>query len=193
MMDSLNIKDLITVGIFSVINIILIFTFGMLGYIPILMLGLPIIGALVWGIPFMLFLTRVNKFGMITLMGIIIGIVMFLSGHTGIPIIVYTITGLLADIIIKTQNYSSIKTSIIGYAVFAVGLIGNMLPFFILRDYYISAMNASMGAEYVNFITPFLQYHFLIILIILTFIAGLISGYIGKLVLKKHFEKAGMA
>lgn len=192
-MDSLNIKDLITVGIFSVINIILIFTFGMLGYIPILMLGLPIIGALVWGIPFMLFLTRVNKFGMITLMGIIIGIVMFLSGHTWIPIIVYTITGLLADIIIKTQNYSSIKTSIIGYAVFAVGLIGNMLPFFILRDYYISAMNASMGAEYVNFITPFLQYHFLIILIILTFIAGLISGYIGKLVLKKHFEKAGMA
>jgi energy-coupling factor transport system substrate-specific component len=193
MMDSLNIKDLITVGIFSVINIILIFTFGMLGYIPILMLGLPIIGALVWGIPFMLFLTRVNKFGMITLMGIIIGIVMFLSGHTWIPIIVYTITGLLADIIIKTQNYSSIKTSIIGYAVFAVGLIGNMLPFFILRDYYISAMNASMGAEYVNFITPFLQYHFLIILVILTFIAGLISGYIGKLVLKKHFEKAGMA
>ena len=193
MMESLNIKDLITVGIFSVINIILIFTFGMLGYIPILMLGLPIIGALVWGIPFMLFLTRVNKFGMITLMGLIIGIVMFLSGHTWIPIIVYTITGLLADIIIKTQNYSSIKTSIIGYAVFAVGLIGNMLPFFILRDYYISAMNASMGAEYVNFITPFLQYHFLIILVILTFIAGLISGYIGKLVLKKHFEKAGMA
>jgi energy-coupling factor transport system substrate-specific component len=193
MMESLNIKDLITVGIFSVINIILIFTFGMLGYIPILMLGLPIIGALVWGIPFMLFLTRVNKFGMITLMGLIIGIVMFLSGHTWIPIIVYTITGLIADIIIKTKDYSSIKTSIIGYAVFAVGLIGNMLPFFILRDYYISAMNASMGAEYVNFITPFLQYHFLIILIILTFIAGLLSGYIGKLVLKKHFEKAGMA
>lgn len=193
MMDSLNIKDLITVGIFSVINIILIFTFGMLGYIPILMLGLPIIGALVWGIPFMLFLTRVNKFGMITLMGLIIGIVMFLSGHTWIPIIVYTITGLIADIIIKTKDYSSIKTSIIGYAVFAVGLIGNMLPFFILRDYYISAMNASMGAEYVNFITPFLQYPFLIILVILTFIAGLISGYIGKLVLKKHFEKAGMA
>ncbi len=193
MMESINIKDLITVGIFSVINIILIFTFGMLGYIPILMLGLPIIGALVWGIPFMLFLTRVNKFGMITLMGLIIGIVMFLSGHTWIPIIVYTITGLLSDIIIKTQNYSSIKTSIIGYAVFAVGLIGNMLPFFILRDYYISAMNASMGVEYVNFITPFLQYHFLIILVILTFIAGLISGYVGKLVLKKHFKKAGMA
>ena len=193
MTERLNVKDLITVGIFSVINIILIFTFGMLGYISILMLGLPIIGALIWGIPFMLFLTRVNKFGMITLMGLIIGIVMFLSGHTWIPIITYTITGLLADLIIKTKNYSSIKTSIIGYAIFSVGLVGNMLPFFILRDYYISAMTTSMGTEYVNFITPFLQYHFLTILIILTFIAGLISGYIGKLILKKHFEKAGMA
>ena len=68
-----------------------------------------------------------------------------------------------------------------------------MLPFFILRDAYMSAMETSMGTDYVNVIAPFLQTNVLIILIVLTSIFGLISAYIGKIVLKKHFQKAGIA
>lgn len=193
MSERLNVKDLITVGIFSVIIIVLIFIFGMLGYIPMLMLALPILAALICGIPYMLFLTRVSKFGMVTLLGLIIGIVMFLTGHTWVSIVVFTVCALIADIILKMVNYSSIKNSIISHGVFILGIMGNMLPFFILRDAYMSAMRASMGNDYVNVIAPYLQTNFLIVLIILTFIAGLISAYIGKIVLKKHFERAGIA
>ena len=193
MSERLNVKDLITVGIFSVIIIVLIFVFGMLGYIPILMLALPILAALICGIPYMLFLTRVSKFGMVTLLGLILGIVMFLSGHTWVPIVTFTICALIADFILKMGNYSSVKNSIISHGVFILGIMGNMLPFFILRDQYMSAMRTSMGNDYVNVIAPYLQSNFLIVLIILTFIAGLISAYIGKIVLKKHFERAGIA
>lgn len=193
MSERLNVKDLITVGIFSVIIIVLIFIFGMLGYVPILMLMLPIIAALICGIPYMLFLTRVNKFGMVTLMGLILGIVMFLSGHTWVPILVFTLCAFIADCILKMGNYSSIKNSIISHGVFIVGIMGNMIPFFILRDFYMESMRTSMGADYVNTVAPFLTNEFLIALIILTFICGLISAYIGKIVLKKHFEKAGIA
>ena len=193
MSERLNVKDLITVGIFSVIIIVLIFIFGMLGYIPMVMLALPILAALICGIPYMLFLTRVSKFGMVTLLGVIIGIVMFLTGHTWVPIVTFTVCALIADIILKMGNYSSIKNSIISHGVFILGIMGNMLPFFILRDAYMSAMCASMGNDYVNVIAPYLQTNFLIVLIILTFIAGLISAYIGKIVLKKHFERAGIA
>ena len=42
-------------------------------------------------------------------------------------------------------------------------------------------------------ILPFLTNEMLIVLIIATFIVGLIGAYIGKIVLKKHFEKAGIA
>lgn len=193
MSERLNVKDLITVGIFSVIIIVLIFIFGMLGYVPILMLGLPIIAALICGIPYMLFLTRVNKFGMVTLMGLILGIVMFLSGHTWVPILVFTLCAFIADCILKMGNYSSLKHSIISHGVFIVGIMGNMIPFFILRDFYMESMRTSMGADYVNTVAPYLTNEFLIILIVLTFICGLISAYIGKIVLKKHFEKAGIA
>lgn len=193
MSERFNVKDLITVGIFSVIMIVLIFAFGMLGYVPILMIGLPIICALICGVPFMLFLTRVSKFGMVTLMGLILGIVMFLSGHTWIPIIVYTVCALIADVILKMGDYSSIKHSIFGYATFALGVFGNMLPFYILRDYFVESIRTSMGNDYVNVILPFLTNEMLVVMIIATFIAGLIGAYIGKIVLKKHFEKAGIA
>lgn len=193
MSEKLNVKDLITVGIFSVIIIVLIFIFGMLGYVPILMITLPILAALICGIPYMLFLTRVNKFGMVTLMGLILGIVMFLSGHTWVPIVVFTLFAFIADCILKAGNYSSMKNSIISHGVFILGIMGNMLPFFILRDFYMDSMRASMGNDYVNVVTPFLNNEVLIVLFILTFIVGIVSAYLGKIVLKKHFEKAGIA
>lgn len=193
MSEILNVKDLITVGIFSVIMVVLIFLFGMLGYIPILMLALPIIAALICGIPYMLFLTRVTKFGMVTLLGLVLGIVMFLSGHTWVPIVIFTLFAFVADCILKMGDYSSVKNSIISYSCFIVGIMGNMLPFFVLRDYFIGSIRNSMGNDYVNVIAPFLNYEVFIILVILTFIFGLISAYLGKIVLKKHFERAGIA
>lgn len=191
--EILNVKDLITVGIFSVIMVVLIFLFGMLGYIPILMLALPIIVALICGVPYMLFLTRVTKFGMVTLLGLVLGIVMFLSGHTWVPIVIFTLFAFIADCILKMGDYSSVKNSIISYSCFIVGIMGNMLPFFVLRDYFIGSIRNSMGNDYVNVIAPFLNYEVFIILVILTFIFGLISAYLGKIVLKKHFERAGIA
>jgi energy-coupling factor transport system substrate-specific component len=193
MSERLNVNDLITVGIFSVIIIVLIFIFGMLGYVPILMIVLPVLAALICGIPYMLFLTRVTKFGMVTLMGLILGIVMFLSGHTWVPIVVFTFFAFLADCILKAGNYSSIKNSIISHGVFILGIMGNMIPFFILRDFYMDSMRASMGNDYVNVVAPFLNNEVLIVLFILTFIVGIASAYVGKIVLKKHFEKAGIA
>ena len=50
-----------------------------------------------------------------------------------------------------------------------------------------------MGTDYVNVILPFLTNEMLIIFIIATFVVALFSAYIGKIVLKKHFEKAGVA
>ena len=132
MSERLNVKDLITVGIFSVILTVLIFIFGMLGYIPILMIALPILAALVAGIPYMLFLTRVNKFGMVTLMGLILGIIMFLSGHTWIPILVFTLFALIADLILKAGNYSSVKNSIISFKEGGISRPSSILGLFVL-------------------------------------------------------------
>ncbi|WP_409200164.1 MptD family putative ECF transporter S component [Methanobrevibacter sp. DSM 116169] len=188
----LNVQDLITVGIFSAIYLIVVFAFGMLGYIPAIMVLLPLLAGIVGGIPFMLFLTKVDKFGMVTIMALIVGIVMFLSGHSWIPIITFLICGIIADYIFKLGNYRSSKNSIIGYSIFCLGVMGNMLPLWIMKDTYMQEMTAMMGSEYVSQISWMVQDWVFVALIIATIIGGMIGALIGKKILAKHFQKAGI-
>ena len=70
MNNKLQAKDLINLGLFTVLYFVLGCCVAIpIGFVPIF---LPILGALwtlITGIPFMLFLTRVKKFGMVTLIG----------------------------------------------------------------------------------------------------------------------------
>lgn len=77
----LTAKDLINIGIYSVLYFFIMIVIGFLGFIPPVFIPLlAVIPALLGGIPFMLFLTRVEKFGMVTLLGFINGTLMFIAG-----------------------------------------------------------------------------------------------------------------
>ena len=129
MNNKLQAKDLINLGLFTVLYFVLGCCVAIpIGFVPIF---LPILGALwtlITGIPFMLFLTRVKKFGMVTLMAILSGLLMGLTGmgYWGVPL--GLIFGLLGDLILKFGNYKSAKRSLIGYgAVIAVvGLLSGI-------------------------------------------------------------------
>ena len=101
MNNKLQAKDLINLGLFTV----LYFVLGCCVAIPIsfVPIFLPILGTLwtlITGIPFMLFLTRVKKFGMVTLMAILSGLLMGLTGmgYWGVPL--GLVFGLLGDLIL---------------------------------------------------------------------------------------------
>ena len=72
-------KDLMNIGIYSAIYCVIVTGVAMLGYIPIMMPMLCALVPLIAGVPFMLFLTKVKKFGMIWIMSIIIGIFMYFN------------------------------------------------------------------------------------------------------------------
>ena len=65
----LKAKDLINVGIYTAIYIVIFFVVGMLNAIPVLYPFLYVLIPLISGIPFMLFLTKTEKFGMVTIHG----------------------------------------------------------------------------------------------------------------------------
>lgn len=81
MNQKLQAKDLINIGLFTVLYFVLGCCVAIpIGFVPIF---LPILGALwtlITGIPFMLFAVRVKKFGMVTIMAILSGILMGLIG-----------------------------------------------------------------------------------------------------------------
>lgn len=192
MNNKLQAKDLISVGIFTAIYFVIFFACGMLGYIPILFILLPVYIPIITGIPFMLFLTRVKKFGMVSIMALILGLIMFATGHTWVPIITAAICGILADLIFKAGKYQSFKHLVIGYGVFSIWSMGAMLPLWLMRDSYFEYIRKSMGDDYTNTILSMTPNWLAFVVVIVAFIAGIIGAFFGKAVLRKHFKRAGI-
>ena len=79
-MNRLQGKDLINIGIFTAIYFIVIFAAASIGFIPIFIPLISVIVPLVGGIPMMLFFSKIKKFGMLTICGVLLGIIMLLTG-----------------------------------------------------------------------------------------------------------------
>ena len=190
--NKLNGKDLMNVGIYSAIYAVIVCAVAMLGYIPIFMPLLTVIGPIVCGIPFMLFLTKVNKSGMIFIMTMIMGIVMLLTGMGYYSLVVGLFSGTIAELIYKSGKYQSLTKGIISYGVFSIWVWGNYIPLFLNPEAYF-ATRQSYGQEYIDTLTSLLPMWMCPVLLVACFVSGIIGGLIGKALLKKHFKKAGIA
>lgn len=193
MNEKLQTKDLINVGMFTALYFVCFFTTGMLGYIPILMVFVPLFCPIVSGIPFMLYLTKVKKFGMITITGTILGILMFFAGHPWTALVCGPLFGLLGDLIMKSGKYSDWKKLIIGYAVFSEWILGGLVAIFFMRESYFETIRAGYGDTYTDVLlalTPMWVFYVMVLMII---VGAVLGAFLGKSVLKKHFKRAGIA
>lgn len=185
-------KDLINIGIFSAIYFVIVFLIAMLGFIPIFLPLLAVLVPILGGIPFMLFLTRVKKFGMIWIMSIIMGLLMMLTGMSWQPLVVSVITGLLAELVYKSGNYQSAGKAVLTSGVFSLWIGGNYLPLFFAAEKYWSTRQ-NFGQDYIETVTKLMPAWMCPALFATAFVCGIIGGLLGKALLKKHFEKAGIA
>lgn len=192
MSNKLQAKDLINVGIFTAIYFVVFFACGMLGYIPVFLLLLPLICPLVSGIPFMLYLTKVRHFGMITITGLICGALMLVTGMSWQPIVSGVVFGILADLILKWGNYQSSKKTILAYTIFSIWLMGMMFPLYFARDSYFAALVPAYGQEYADALMSYTPAWSFYVLTALAALGGFLGALLGKAVLKKHFKKAGI-
>ncbi len=190
--EKLKGKDLINVGIYTAIYFVIIFALAMLGYIPIFMPLLCVVGPIIGGIPFMLFLTKVKKFGMILIMSIIMGILMLLTGMGYYALIVGAVSGLIAELVFRSGNYKSVSKAILTSGIFSVWMWGNFIPLFINIEGYFSTRQ-DFGQEYIDTLTSLMPTWMCPALLITTFVSGIIGGLVGKAILKKHFVRAGIA
>lgn len=190
----LGVKDLITVGIFTAIIMVVEFACGMLGFIhPYIVASYVIMIPLVGCIPMMLFYTKVEKFGMITIMSVLLAIMMFVlgMGYLGAPLII--LAGVIADLIAKSGSYKSFKKTVISYGVFCLWICANYFPVVITADSYRQGLlEGGYSAEYCDNLFRAVNYKTIAVLLVICFVFGCIGACIGKAVVKKHFEKAGI-
>lgn len=193
MSNKLRAKDLIDVGLFTVLYFVIGCCVAIpIGFVPIF---LPVLGALwtlITGIPFMLFATRVKKFGMVTMLSILSGLLMGLTGmgYWGVPVGI--VFGLLGDLIMKSGGYKSASKTILGYAVTSLWMVGTYIPMYFMVEQSYADFAASFGDEYATKVMSVMPMWSIILVIASIFVCALLGGLLGKAVLKKHFVKAGI-
>ena len=191
--SGIGVRDLVTCAVFAVIYFIVFFACGMTGLIPIMAFLFPLPLALVSGISQMLFYTKMHAFGMVTVMGALMGLISFLMGYGPIGLGFGIVCGLAADLVLKAGTYKSVKCSVASHCVFSLWVIGTMLPMWILGQAYFEPYRASQGDAFVDEAMSLLSMGMLAVVVAGIVVCALIGALIGTKVLKKHFERAGIA
>lgn len=185
-------KDLINVGIYAAIYYAIVFIIAMLGMVPVLYPMLVVFCPIIGGIPFMLFLTKVKKTGMIFIMSILMGLMMLISGMGIYPLIVSILSGLISEIIYRKDNYSSAKMAVLTNATFSLWVWAGFLLLFLNRTSFLASRAESIGQEYVDALNKLTPDWLCPVLLVICFICGIIGGLLGKKMMSKHFKKAGV-
>jgi len=187
----LKVKDLVSIGVFAVIYFALMFGIGMMGMIPILFLIYPTVLGIIAGTVVMLFMTKVQKPWALFILGMISPLVMFAMGHTYVLPLFSLIVMTIAELIRKIGNYNSFKYNMLSYAVFCTWICGSLMQMLLAKEKYIE-LSMMMGKDYVDALENLITYPHMALVALGAFLGGIIGAYIGKALLKKHFEKAGI-
>jgi energy-coupling factor transport system substrate-specific component len=187
-------KDLINLGVFTALYIVMFFAAGMIiGYIPFLYPLNPVFCSLIGGIPVMLFLTKVQKFGMITLMGTLASILMSLVGQPWfIALPSGIIMSFLGDLIMRAGEYRKWKCVCLGYIVFSEWFVGLILPLFVVRGTFIAQIRGGYGDVYADMVLAITPLWVLPLIVMGTALGALGGAFLGRAILKKHFLRAGI-
>ena len=137
-------KDLINVGIYSAMTLVIFFVVGLLTALPVVYPFLFVIWPIVCGIPMMLYYTKIKKFGMLTITGIIGGIFFYLIGYGWIGLLGWVLGGILSDVVLKIGGYQKFKVTVLSYACFCLGIMGCPANLWFAGEAYWENIHTSM-------------------------------------------------
>lgn len=188
-------RDLITVGVFAALYTVVVFAFNFLGFLnPITMVLGLLLGLVAGGVPFMLFLTRVHRPGMIVLLAVLFGAVLLLTGHPIVAIGWLLALAVVAEVIMWLGRYRSRVAAVAAYTVFAMWAAGQLFPLFYDRAGFLQGAGMQeMSADYVDSLDRLLSTPVLIGVELATVLFGLLGALLGVRLLDKHFRRAGLS
>lgn len=118
----------------------------------------------------------------------------FATGEcTWVIIVTFAVAGILGEAARKVLGYKSFKGIALAGGFTAFGFIGSPLPMWLFQDAYMKSIEEmGMGVEYVEGLQSMISAGSFIGMLAVAFVGGLIGTLVGRLMLKKHFEKAGI-
>jgi energy-coupling factor transport system substrate-specific component len=187
--------DLITTGIFTALFIIVISAFAVIfSGLPILALFIPSAGALAAGIVFLYPAAKVGKFGAVALMSFSASLFMFLAGHFWPCLIFGAVFGLGADYLCSRGAYRKFWWNAAGYVVVILGLtLDGYTPILFFADAFAAArVQMGMPPEYIRQTLSITRGPLAAAAFGTAAVCAVIGALIGRLLLCRHLEKAGI-
>ena len=193
--QKLTVKDLVNVGIFSALYMVLtLIVMIPAGFAPILWLLWPCMAGIVGGVFFTLLMMKSPKPGTAFLLCLITGILFFVTGEcTWVIVMTCVLGGILAELVRKVLGYRSFKGIALAGGCAALGLIGSPLPMWLFQEEYMkSILEMGMAQDYVASLQAMTSIWTLLLMMIAALIGGVLGTILGRSMMKKHFEKAGI-
>ena len=188
----LEVRDLVTIGVFGVIYFVCMFAVGMMGVVPILYLLYPMVFGVVGGPIVLLFMAKVQMPWALVIFGMITPIIMFLFGHTLLVPGVALVTMLVAEGIRRIGKYRSLRYNMLAYVVMATILCSSLLQMLVMKARYLQLTEAEMGREYTEALEKLISVRNMGLVYLGAVLGGIVGALLGRKLLKKHFEKAGI-
>ena len=194
--NKLTVPDLISIGVFTARYFVLvtIATFASVAIFPgFNNVVLPAFCALISGCVYTLLVVKLQKFGGISVMGIVMGLFFMISGHFIISFAANIVMGIVADCVAKVGKYKSKKWIILSYVLFSYGLFGPVIPMWFMKDAYVANLVArGKDAVYIAELFANINMVTFVLAVVATLICALVGGWFGMKMIKKHFVKAGI-
>lgn len=193
--NSLQTKDYISIGVFSLIYFVIAFGIGGIAQMtPVTFPLMPMIVALFAGSIFMLYTAKIPKKGAVSILGILAGILLFITGMFWMMSAFFILLGFIADYIISSGDFKSFRRNLTAYCIFAIAPMGAYIPMVVMPVQFDKFMQRKGNFSSFAGVIKSIGFNWWAIpaMILGTIICGAIGGFIGKKLLRKHFEKAGI-
>ena len=187
--NKLKTKDILSVVLLSLVNIV-IFGFGTFFYLtPITILLMPVFYSLFQGIVFFMLGVKVPKKGAILLYCVIQGVVGF-----NIPyILMFVLAGVLSEVILAKVGYASVKGLTVSYILMQLlACVGSTIyPYAITLETTLSHMSSSTGDLhiYIEEAGHMIQSWGSLVLVAVVILSAWVGALLGKRVSRKHLMR----
>ena len=188
------VRDLVNVGIFAALYIVLSFLSSSIGYIPALIVFSTGSIALVTSIPLFLFFSKVERSILCCLIFCgFFGTAMFVMGQGVLMLAISLFVGLLAGSCIKFigKSFAGLFSANIVMSFMSSSM---MLPLWTSTEEYLEYTRTMCDAGYVAKLAELSQSPWPLVAIYAFGILGaIVGGLVARRVMKKHFERIGLA
>lgn len=189
--NKLKTKDLITIGLLGMCNLLLSLLGAVFAFSPYAYLAAFPVMALLGGIVFFLLAARVGKPWTFFIYEMLLALVYLLLGYVPLAITL-AVAAVVIEVIARKFGWSRPGPVTVCYVITCVAFaFGSYLPYLLFAEQMIQQYAQEFGEEYMRVSAGLITPLNTVILLAINVVCALVGSLIAKKLLKKHFVKAG--